>query len=289
MQSVSFEPFQTEGKNRFYRLKWEKDFYLLKVFAAGERGFQSARREFEASHFLSRQGFERLPLCLGFYENKVVMEFLEGVRGVSSREAYRELKDFLRLTENFQVPWEVQDDRLDRLMERQGDLVLDGELKAALDDLSGFLNACPPVVQPPVRRRFLLSDFHPRQVVAVGAGDNARNFLLDLEDAGMGDPRRFLCNLCLHPQGDLTLTEAVELRDLLGLRDEEMESVFPFSYWQWTLILLNGFSKTRRQDEGPEVLERQKQKALSWMERAAGWRKSKESWWKLCLSEMRAL
>src|SRR5690606_19110992 len=121
----------------------------------------------------------------------------------------------------------------------------DGETRDNLEKIYHYLESDEVQDFTERPKRFVLSDFHPGQVVS----SQGKVYFLDLEHAGMGDLRRFLCNLLLHPKGALSRKQLKSIQEILGLRAEDLALVFPFSFMEWTLIVLNFYSKERQHKE----------------------------------------
>lgn len=279
------------SKNQLYRLKTSKGDFVVKVFAMNPYGEKSAFSEYAAFHSLRDFGVKSLPDYLGRFENGVVIRYLEQAAPVDGLEAYRCLENFLRQTRDLETSHFVTDDSdskrsfLFHLRSRLNQLQLEKETRVHLEEIYAHLNHEQADFRD-CAKRFILSDFHPGQVVT----SHGEIYFLDLEHAGMGDPRRFFCNLLLHPKGCLSAHRAENIQETLGLRAEDVATVFPFSFMEWILIVLNFCSKEREhRDLDAETIKQRQSLAQKLIHQAFRWMGHRHSWFELYLSERNRL
>lgn len=259
------------SKNQLALIETPRGKFVAKIFPETPHGVESAERELQMARLLAQTPGVRVPDVHARFDNAVLFSWLSDAMPSSPEMAYRALEEFLARTRGLRVESRVNDDfeGLDssmsglraRLSRLRVDESTQARLHRAFELLTRYASQIPSEAAP---GRFILSDFAPGNLVLSGG----EPYFIDFEDAGMGDPYRFLCNLALHPRGGLKFSAFERLREELGCSTSGAGSRFPVSYFEWILIILNCYSEDRDQEAGGAPTDELRLKRLE-----AAWRR----------------
>jgi hypothetical protein len=233
----SISRIESDSTNQLLKLESDRKTVVLKTFPETEGGVRDAANEFNVSRMLNERGI-CTPKYISFDQNIAVMDYIPRLKFTTSLVAYDTLFDALIRTHDIRTGPRVNDDaesaakylknlraRMDAMSLCEG---LEISIKGSLDFLENQRS-----FQEGISARFVFSDFSPDNF----ATTEGRSVFLDLEDVGLGDPRRFVCNLFLHPKSEMTHEQLQEALSIVNIEMTDILQVLPFAYLEWVLII----------------------------------------------------